>query len=92
MAKKKRRSNSDQAQSPIGPTSDRISSDVSTAENGFIVSISGETGGKKPSYFSKRFVATTRPQAMRIAASHLSGTAKSKRGGKKAAKKKFTAK
>jgi len=83
MARKKK--NSAQTASPIGPTSDRVSTDVSTAENGFIVNISGETGGKKPNYFSKRFIATTRPQAMRIAASHLSGS--KGKGGKKGKKK-----
>lgn len=61
---------------------DRMSTDISTAENGFIVNVSGETSGKNPSYFSKRFIATSRPQALRIAASHFSSV-KGKSGKRK---------
>jgi hypothetical protein len=61
---------------------DRMSTDISTAENGFIVNVSGETGGKTPSYFSKRFIASSRPQALRIAAHHMAGS----KGGKKKGK------
>lgn len=80
MARKKN-SGTQMAMPSMG--SDRMSTDISTAENGFIVNVSGETGGKKPSYFSKRFIASSRPQAMQIAASHFSG-----KGGKKAGRRK----
>jgi hypothetical protein len=85
MARKKKSSQSNAAMPSSG--SDRISTDISNAENGFIVGISGETGGKKPSYFSKRFIAASRPEAMRIAATHFSGAMK-KAKGKKAGRKK----
>lgn len=64
-------------------SSERMSTDISTAENGFIVNVSGETGGKSPSYFNKRFIATSRPQALQIAAHHMSGARKMKAGKKK---------
>jgi hypothetical protein len=75
---------------PMPPSgSDRMSTDISTAENGFIVSVSGETGGKTPSYFSKRFIATSRPRALRLANQAMAccstGATKSK-GGKKKSK------
>jgi hypothetical protein len=63
--------------------SDRMSTDISTAENGFIVNVSGESGGKNPSYFNKRFIATSRPHALRIAAHHMAGSGKVKAGKKK---------
>jgi hypothetical protein len=68
---------------PVGLGGDRMSTDISSAENGFIVNVSGETGGKTPSYFSKRFIATSRPQALRIAAHHIAGSVKGKGGKKK---------
>lgn len=81
MARKKR------GNAPVSPTlgsgSDRMSTDISSAENGFIVNVSGETSGKTPSYFSKRFIATSRPQALRIAAHHMSASGKGKGGKKK---------
>jgi hypothetical protein len=57
-------------------------------ENGFVVSCSGETGGKNPSYFSKRFIAASRPEALRIASSGLAGAGRSKGGKKKSSGKK----
>jgi hypothetical protein len=67
--------------------SGRLSTDISDAENGYIVNVSGETGGRKPSYFSKRYIAADRPEALRIASSCLAGGrtkgAKKKSGGKK---------
>lgn len=62
---------------------ERMSTDISTAENGFIVNVSGDSGGKNPSYFSKRFVASSRPDALRIAAHHISGAVKGKGGKRK---------
>jgi hypothetical protein len=75
--------------SPVTSGSDRSSADICEAENGFIVNVSGESGGKKPTYFSKRFVAGTRSEAMRIAATHFVGAMK---GTKKSGRKKATAK
>ena len=60
---------------------ERMNTNIETAENGFVVNVSGESGGKNPSYFSKRFIASSRPQALRIAAHHMAG-------GKGGAKKK----
>lgn len=67
---------------------DRLSTDISPAENGFVVHVSGETGGKKkPAYFSKRYIAHTRPEAMRIAVTHFA-----KANGKKGERKKLSVK
>jgi hypothetical protein len=84
MAKKKKKG----AMGMQVPSSsgERMSTDISTAENGFIVNVSGETGGRNPSYFSKRFVAGSRPEALRIAAHHISGAASKGKGGKKKSK------
>jgi hypothetical protein len=68
------------------PTAGRhMSTNVDEVENGFVVHVSGDHGGRNPSFFSKRYVAHSRPQAFRIAAAHHFGTAK---GGKKGSKKK----
>jgi hypothetical protein len=83
MARKKKGASAMQApSSPMG-SSERTSTDISTAENGFIVNVSGETGGKTPSYFSKRFIASSRPQALRIASHHMGGGSAKGRGAKK---------
>ncbi len=84
MARKKK-GNAALAPQSIGNSS-RISTSIDEAENGFVINVSGESGGKKPSYFSKRYIASSRPQAMRIAGTHFSGAMKS--GGKKAGRKK----
>lgn len=88
MARKSKKNGSLVPQSSGG--SNRISTAIDEAENGFVVNVSGETGGKKPSYFSKRFIAASRPEAMRIAGSHFSGAMKA--GGRKSGKKKTTGK
>jgi hypothetical protein len=83
MARKKKGAMQSQPAS-IGGGSDRMSTDISSAENGFIVNVSGETGGKTPSYFSKRFIATSRPAALRIANHHMAGAGSAKgKGGRK---------
>jgi hypothetical protein len=82
MARKKKGAMQSQMAVPMSG-SDRMSTDISTAENGFIVNVSGETGGKNPSYFSKRFIASTRPQALRIANQHMAGSSAKGRGGKR---------
>lgn len=76
--------------------SGRLSTDISDAENGLIVYVSGETGGKKSQYFQKRYIANDRSEALRIASScmaayHHGG---SKKTGKKKSKtiKKIAAK
>jgi hypothetical protein len=48
-----------------------ISSRIEEARNGFIVRLSRENVGKEHRYESHTFVATSRPKALRIAASHL---------------------
>jgi hypothetical protein len=70
----------------VPTSSERISADISAAENGFTVNISGETGGGENSYFSKRYIATSKDEAIRIASSGLAGgrkAGKKKVGGKK---------
>ncbi len=72
MAKKKSQGSMAVPSSP----SDRgeVSSRVEAAENGFIVRLSRDNFGKEHKYESRTFVATSRPKAMRIAASHLRGS------------------
>ena len=90
MAKRKKKSTGgDVASAPIGG-SGRLSTDISDAENGFIINVSGETGGKESKYFSKRYISPTREGALVIASSHLGGS-KSK-GKKKGGKKKIALK
>lgn len=85
MAKRKRKKSSSggdiAAPSAIGGGSGRLSTDITDAENGYIINVSGETSGKKPSYFSKRYIAADRPEALRIASSCLAGG--SSKGGRK---------
>ena len=89
--KKSRGGNVPSAPQSIGG-SGRLSTDITDAENGYIINVSRETGGKKPSYFSKRYIASDRPEALRIASSCLAGG--NKKGGKKkgGGKKKFSVK
>jgi hypothetical protein len=70
--------------------SGRLSTDITDAENGYIINVSGETGGKKPSYFSKRYIAADRPEALRIASSCLAGGSKKSGKKKSGGKKKFS--
>lgn len=87
MAKRKKSKGGDMAApSSIGGSSGRSSVDISEAENGYIVNISGETGGKESKYYSKRFIAADRPEAIRISSSALAG------GGHKSGKKKASSK
>ena len=58
-----------------------LSTSIDDVENGFVVNVSGETTGKTPSYFSKRFISPTREGALVIASSHLSGGKKGKKKG-----------
>lgn len=90
MAKKRKKSTGGDAAVPMmasGGGSGRLSTDITDAENGYIVNVSGETGGRKPTYFSKRYIAADRPEALRIASSCLAGS-KAKAGKKKSSTKK----
>jgi hypothetical protein len=86
MAKRKKSKGGDMAAPSSIGGSGRLSTDITDAENGYIINVSGETGGKKPSYFSKRYIASDRPEALRIASSCLAG------GSKKGSKKKSSGK
>jgi hypothetical protein len=86
MAKKKKRGSAALLMAVPSSSSENMSTDISTAENGFIVNVSGNKGGKNPSYFSKRFIATSRPQALRLAAHHMASSPKAK-GGKNGKRK-----
>ena len=86
MAKKKRKG--DNVAMPAS-SGEHMSTSIDSAENGFIVNVSGDKGGKNPGYFSKRFIASSRPQAMQIASSHFAGAMKAK-GAKKGGRKKTT--
>jgi hypothetical protein len=68
--------------------SGRLSTDITDVENGYVINVSGETGGKESKYFNKRYISPTREGALVIAASHLGGSTK---GGKRkgSAKKKL---
>ena len=59
--------------------------DITDAENGLIINVSGEMGGKESKYFSKRYISPTREGALVIASSHLAGSKKGKKksGGRK---------
>jgi len=86
MAKRKKTKGANASLPMQSSSNGRLSTDISDAENGYIVNVSGETGGKNPSYFSKRYIASDRPEALRIASSCLAGTKggnKKKSGNKK---------
>lgn len=84
MARRRKGANAVQMAAPEGEHSN---TSIDSAENGYIVHVSGSKGGKHPSYFSKRYIAHSHPHALRLAASHHAGTMKggSKRGGRKKA-------
>jgi len=76
---------------PSSGGSGRLSTDIADAENGYVITVSGETPGKNPTYFSKRYISPTREGALSISSSHLSGSKKSK-GKKSNGKKKISLK
>lgn len=87
MAKKSKSSNKAQ-QSPMGipsGTKGRLDIGIEPAENGYIVRVCKEDGGKNPNYSSKRFVAATHGEAMRIAGMGIIGGKAA--GGKKKGRK-----
>lgn len=81
MAKKRKSKGMNAVPStPSSGGSGRLSTDIADAENGYVITVSGETPGKNPTYFSKRYISPTRQGALSISSSHLSG---SNKGGKK---------
>ena len=83
MAKRKKSKGGDAGMAaPSSGGSERLSANIEGAENGYVVNVSGESGGKDSRYFSKKFVAMDRPSALRIASSCLAGGS-SKGGSKK---------
>jgi hypothetical protein len=88
---KKRKSKGMDAVPSSGGGSGRLSTDIADAENGYVITVSGETPGKNPTYFSKRYISPTREGALSISSSHLSGSKKSK-GKKSNGKKKISLK
>lgn len=76
--------------SPAPSRDSRIDTGIESAENGFLVRISHEG---KNGYESKRFVATTRPQALMLAAKAMTGVFGGKKSGgkKKGGKRKLFA-
>lgn len=80
MAKRKRSKGTAMA-APVSGGSGHLSTSIDDAENGFIINVSGESGGKEPKYFSKRFISPTRDGALSIASSHLAGGKKGKKKG-----------
>lgn len=89
MAKRKKKSSGSDESVGMAVSSSgsgRQSVDISEAENGYIVNVSGETGGKENKYYSKRFIAADRPEAIRLSSSALAGG--SRKGSKKKGSKK----
>jgi hypothetical protein len=91
MAKRKKSRGADMAAPMPTSGSRRMHVGIDSAENGFVVRVSGDSGGKNPTYHEKTMVATSPNHALRVAASHLRGGVK-KAHGKKGGKKKFAAK
>ena len=88
MAKRKKSKGGDAMMAaPSSGGSERLSTNIEGAENGYVVNVSGESGGKDSRYFSKKFVAMDRPSALRIASSCLAGGS-SKSGKKKSSGRK----
>jgi hypothetical protein len=65
---------------------------IRSAENGAVINISHESGGRKNKYTSKTLVAPSPRAAFRVAAAHLPALVKKAGKGKKAARKKVSAK
>ncbi len=65
---------------------------IRSAENGAVINISHESGGKERRYESKTLVATSPRAAFRIAAAHLPALGKKTGGKKKSRGKKFSSK
>ena len=76
---------------PTGGSGGHWDVGIRSAENGAVINISHESGGKNREYTSKTLVATSPRAAFRIAATHLPGLAKKVAKGKKAGRKKVSA-
>jgi hypothetical protein len=72
MAKKKKPRDS-QNVAAISSSGSRMHLGIDSAENGYVIRVSGESNGK---YNQKTLVATSPRQAFRVAAAHLPGMAK----------------
>ncbi len=75
--------------SPMGVPSGsqgRLDIGIKPAENGYVVSVCKDEGGKNPSYSSKTFVASTLGEAQRLAGMGMLGGKRSgdKKKGRKA--------
>lgn len=68
----------------------RLDIGIEPAENGYVVKVCKDDGGKNPNYSSKRFVASTHDEAMRIAGMGILG-GKASSGKKKGRKTKMFA-
>ena len=69
------------AQTQGGETG-RVSSAIEKAENGFVVHVTSEGGGKDASFSRRTFVAPDGRAAMRIAATHMESCAPKMKGKK----------
>ena len=86
MARKKKSKGGTVAMDAPSSSKGHMSTSIDEADNGFIVNVSGDSGGKESKYFSKKFVSPTREGALVIASSCLAGC--SVKGGKKKGSKK----
>ena len=88
MAKRKKSRGGDVAAPAPSSGGNRMHLGIDSAENGFVVRVSGEKNGQ---YHEKTFVATSPRQALRVATGNLQGVTKKKVHGKKTGKKKIAA-
>jgi hypothetical protein len=88
MAKRRKSQTTDvaaQTPMPSGGSNGNWDVGIRSADNGAVINISHNTGGKNPKYESKTLVATSPRHAFRIAAAHLPSLAKKvgkKKGGR----------
>jgi hypothetical protein len=81
MAKKSKKKKGSDITAPQSSRSGHQSTSIDEAENGFVVSHSGDTGGPNGSYFNKKYVAESKPKALQIASTCMAGGSL-KKGGK----------
>ena len=74
-----------QTPAPMGGSGGHWDVGIRSAENGAVINISHESGGKNRTYTSKTLIATSPRAAFRIAAAHLPSMGK-KTGKKKSAR------
>ena len=93
MAKRRKSRTTDvaaQTPMPSGGSNGNWDVGIRSADNGAVINISHNTGGKNPHYESKTLVAASPRAAFRIAAAHCPAAGK-KKAGKKSKGKKYTA-